>query len=158
MFLTFRSGIAACLRNARLCARALPPRFAVLLFRCGLPLEWRSACSLCPLVLVDISRSPIFYPATPKCCVPCLLPCPAPVVTFISSTPTAPSASPPPQPIPDDHLGATTSYHQSTPTSNAIIGPSISFPIGPLPSFPTSLSRSQSSYRSFFTACPTYLH
>jgi GPI mannosyltransferase 2 len=53
VFLTFRSGIASCFRNARLCARALPPRFTVLLRCRSLPFEWRSACSLCPLVLVD---------------------------------------------------------------------------------------------------------
>lgn len=54
------SGVYADLRNARLCTRAVPPRIAVFRRRRRLPLEWRSACSLCPLVLVNRSPSPIF--------------------------------------------------------------------------------------------------
>lgn len=54
------SGVLADLRNARLCTRALRPRIAVLRHRCRFPLEWRSACSLCPLVLVNRPPSPLF--------------------------------------------------------------------------------------------------
>lgn len=54
------SGVFADLRNARLCTRALQPRIAVLRHCCCFPLEWRSARSLRPLVLVNRSPSPIF--------------------------------------------------------------------------------------------------
>lgn len=43
----------AYLRNARLCARPIPPRFAVFFRRRRVPLEWRPASPLCPLVLIN---------------------------------------------------------------------------------------------------------
>jgi hypothetical protein len=54
------SGVFSDFRNARLCTRALRPRITVLRHRCCFPLEWRSACTLCPLVLVNRSPSPFF--------------------------------------------------------------------------------------------------
>lgn len=65
-------GVSADFRNARLCTRALRPRIALLRHRCRFSLEWRSACSLCPLVLVDRPPSPLFQTSTPERCAPCL--------------------------------------------------------------------------------------
>jgi hypothetical protein len=83
--LTLCSGDFTHLRNARLCTLGLRSRFAVLLRRCRLPLKWRSACSLCPLVSVNRPSSPVFYPATPKRCVLCKPLCPAPALAVTPS-------------------------------------------------------------------------
>lgn len=54
------SGVSADLRNARLCMRTLRPCITVLRHRCRFPLEWRSARSLCPLVLDNRPPSSLF--------------------------------------------------------------------------------------------------
>lgn len=74
-------GVFADVRNARLCTRAIRPRIALLCLRCRFPLEWRSACSLCPLVLVNRSPSPLIQTPVPPRCVPCMFLRPAPALT-----------------------------------------------------------------------------
>ncbi len=48
------------------------------------------------------------------------------------------------------------SIYTHIPTSSAHTGMSVSSPTGPLPSSPTSLSRSHSSFLSYFTAFPIH--